>query len=105
MLYKRIRCLCDFCSFFSCFEKYMFSLQIKILFYEVLILFVESCYSGIKNGRVPDSAMTASSFWAAHNQAFYCRLDNTTVWHAAEGINKNLNLLISYNCRSTRTFN
>ena len=82
----------------------MFSLQIKILFYEVLILFVELCYSGVKNGPVPDSAMTASSIWSAGFEAFYGRLDNTKVWHAAAGISKDLNLLISCNCRSTQPF-
>ena len=45
------------------------------------------CYVGIKDGRIPNSAMTASSVWDDGYNAFYERLDNTGdpggFWHPA----------------------
>ena len=86
----------------------MFPLNITNRFHKISVFFVELCYSGIKSGHVPDSAMTASSSWSNEYQAFYGRLDNTgnvrSLWAPARGINKNLNLLILCDFRSTWTF-
>ena len=50
---------------------------------------VELCYSGIKSSKIPNSAMTASSFWSDGYQPFYAKLDNTGdpkgFWCAGDG--------------------
>ena len=45
------------------------------------------CYVGVKDGRIPDNAMTASSTYFDELDAYYGRLDNTGnrkgFWHPA----------------------
>ena len=43
----------------------------------ITVLFAEAgCTVGIERGLVPDSAMTASSYWDSGYEAFYGRLNN-----------------------------
>ena len=43
----------------------------------------QSCGVGIKDGRIPDSAITASSSYDENHMPFHGRLDSKKIWHPA----------------------